>query len=102
MDPKPTKNHGYKFQRIFTDGDFMAAGILVIPANESKPLKPARDNTYVRTRPFILISTYDHADLHQHCLSIFSLPKPGHPMHHRSSQSPLPQNRILNRSRRDV
>lgn len=47
MDPKPTKNHAYKFQRIFTDGDYLAAGVLVIPPNESKPLKPARDNTYV-------------------------------------------------------
>lgn len=47
LDPKPTKNHAYKFQRIFTDGDFMAGGVLVIPPGEAKPLKPARDNTYV-------------------------------------------------------
>jgi centromere protein C len=57
MDPKPTKNHAYKFQRIFTDADFMAAGILVIPANEAKPLKPARDNTYVRGCELVL-ATY--------------------------------------------
>jgi len=47
LDPKPTKNHAYRFQRIFTDGEFMAGGVLVIPPNEAKPLKPARDNTYV-------------------------------------------------------
>ena len=50
LDPKPTKNHAYKFQRIFTDGAFMAGGMLVIPSGEMKPLKPARDNTYV-SRP---------------------------------------------------
>lgn len=47
MAPKATGNHAYKFQRIFTDGDFLAAGVLAIPPGESKPLKPARDNTYV-------------------------------------------------------
>jgi centromere protein C len=40
-------NSTFRFQKIFTDGDFMAGGILEIPVNEKKPLKPARDNTYV-------------------------------------------------------
>lgn len=46
LDPKATK-HGYRFQRVFTDGDFLGAGLLVIPPGEKKPLKPAKDNTYV-------------------------------------------------------
>lgn len=46
LDPKATK-HGYRFQRVFTDGEFMGAGLLIIPPGEKKPLKPAKDNTYV-------------------------------------------------------
>jgi hypothetical protein len=46
LDPKSTR-HGYKFQRIFTDGEFMGGGVLIIPPGEKKPLKPAKDNTYV-------------------------------------------------------
>lgn len=48
QDPKATK-HGYKFQRVFTDGEFLGAGLLIIPPGEKKPLKPAKDNTYVST-----------------------------------------------------
>jgi centromere protein C len=51
LDPKPTKHQGYQFQRIFTDGVFMAGGWLVIPPGCNKPLKPARDNTYVGAKP---------------------------------------------------
>ncbi|KAK9894311.1 hypothetical protein P389DRAFT_105955 [Cystobasidium minutum MCA 4210] len=46
LDPKATK-HGYRFQRVFTDGEFLGAGLLIIPPGEKKPLKPAKDNTYV-------------------------------------------------------
>ena len=48
LDPKATK-HGYRFQRVFTDGEFLGAGLLVIPPGEKKPLKPSKDNTYVST-----------------------------------------------------
>jgi centromere protein C len=51
--PVPSKsgkpNSEYRFQKIFTDGEFMAGGLLEIPVNHKKPLKPARDNTYVRS-----------------------------------------------------
>lgn len=45
---KTAGKQNFRFQKIFTDGDFMAGGILEIPVNEKKPLKPARDNSYVR------------------------------------------------------
>ena len=50
--PRAINNQPYKFQKVFTDGDFMAGGILEIPVNAKKPLKPARDNTYVRLFDF--------------------------------------------------
>lgn len=47
FDPKPTRKAAYLFQRVFLDGEYLAAGLLVLPPYEKKPLKPARDNTYV-------------------------------------------------------
>ena len=44
---KPRGDQTFRFQKIFTEGEFMAGGVLEIPVNEKKPLKPARDNTYV-------------------------------------------------------
>lgn len=44
---KTAGKQSFRFQKVFTDGDFMAGGILEIPVNEKKPLKPARDNSYV-------------------------------------------------------
>ncbi|KAJ7693573.1 Mif2/CENP-C like-domain-containing protein [Mycena rosella] len=35
------------FEKIFGDGDFMAAGLLLIPAKGRKPLKSTKDNTYI-------------------------------------------------------
>jgi len=48
VEPKVVMNSNYKFQKIFGDGDFIAAGQLVIPPGEQKPAKFAKDNTYVR------------------------------------------------------
>ena len=51
---------GYRFEKIFTDGVFMAGGVLEarrrpsaslttqIPVKRSKAPKPSRDNSYVR------------------------------------------------------
>jgi centromere protein C len=52
FDPRPAKVSGpddaWSFEKIFGDGDFMAAGQLVIPARKRKPSKGTKDNTYVR------------------------------------------------------
>lgn len=48
VDPRPTFNSKFSFQKIYTELDYMAAGILQIPAGIEKPPKPARDNSYVR------------------------------------------------------
>lgn len=45
---KEAGKHAYRFQKVFTDGDYVACGLLEIPLNEKKPLKPSKDNTFVR------------------------------------------------------
>lgn len=40
-------NADYAFQKVFTDGEFVAGGVLEIPPGGRKPSKPARDNTYI-------------------------------------------------------
>jgi centromere protein C len=40
--PKAAANNGWYFQKVFGDGEFIAAGQLLIPPKGSK------DNTYVR------------------------------------------------------
>ncbi|KAK4058584.1 mitotic fidelity of chromosome transmission- protein [Microbotryomycetes sp. JL221] len=47
IDPKPTYNNKFAFQKIFTELDYLAGGVLVIPVGAEKPSKPARDNSYV-------------------------------------------------------
>lgn len=54
MDPRPTYNHKFMFQKIFTELDYLAGGILQIPAGAEKPSKPAKDNSYVRPRACLL------------------------------------------------
>lgn len=49
ISTKQAGKHNYRFQKVFTDGDFMACGLLEIPPNEKKPLKPSKDNTFVGT-----------------------------------------------------
>ncbi|KZS92465.1 hypothetical protein SISNIDRAFT_455662 [Sistotremastrum niveocremeum HHB9708] len=46
---KPEKAAGaeYSYQKIFGDGNFMAAGQLEIPPKSAKPAKSTRDNTYI-------------------------------------------------------
>lgn len=47
LTPKPAANADFFFQKIFGDGNFMAAGQLVIPPNGSKPTKSTKDNSFV-------------------------------------------------------
>lgn len=47
VSPKPAQGYEYFFHKIFGDGDFVAAGHLVIPPGAEKPTKPTKDNTYV-------------------------------------------------------
>lgn len=51
IETKPAGKQNYRFQKIFSEGDFLAGGLLEIPVNEKKPLKPARDNSYVSFLP---------------------------------------------------
>lgn len=48
LNPKQPLNASYAFQKVFSDGEFVAGGVLEIPVGGKKPSKPARDNTYVR------------------------------------------------------
>jgi centromere protein C len=45
---KPAENNDFEFQKVFGDGDFIAAGQLLIPPGGKKPSKNTKDNTYVR------------------------------------------------------
>ncbi|KAJ7770942.1 Mif2/CENP-C like-domain-containing protein [Mycena maculata] len=45
--PAPVAGGQWFFEKIFGDGDFMAAGQLVIPAQGRKPAKGTKDNTYI-------------------------------------------------------
>ncbi|TFK63356.1 hypothetical protein BDN72DRAFT_826706 [Pluteus cervinus] len=47
IDPRPIANQEWSFQKIFGDGEFIAAGQLLIPPHVRKPSKGAKDNTYI-------------------------------------------------------
>ncbi|ORY72568.1 Mif2/CENP-C like-domain-containing protein [Leucosporidium creatinivorum] len=47
VDPRPTYNNKFMFQKIYTELDYLAGGILQIPAGAEKPTKPAKDNSYM-------------------------------------------------------
>ena len=47
--PRPAFNQKFSYEKVFGVGDFMAAGVLVIPQGGEKPTKPSKDNNYVRT-----------------------------------------------------
>lgn len=51
IEPKRLSNTAFGFQKVFTELDYLAGGILSIPKGAQKPLKPAKDNSYVR--PFV-------------------------------------------------
>ncbi|KZT09565.1 uncharacterized protein LAESUDRAFT_722528 [Laetiporus sulphureus 93-53] len=45
--PKAAANNDFYFQKIFGEGDFIAAGLLIIPPDKQKPTKGTKDNTFV-------------------------------------------------------
>ncbi|KZT55090.1 hypothetical protein CALCODRAFT_361381 [Calocera cornea HHB12733] len=47
IEPREAANARFKFQKIFGDGEFLAAGMLSIPIGETKPAKSSKDNSYV-------------------------------------------------------
>ncbi|KAJ6622951.1 Mif2/CENP-C like-domain-containing protein [Mycena sp. CBHHK59/15] len=47
FSPVGAANNEWFFQKIFGDGDFMAAGQMVIPPQGRKPSKGTKDNTYI-------------------------------------------------------
>lgn len=44
--PRPAFNQSFAYEKLFGVGDFMAAGVLVIPVDGDKPTKPSKDNSY--------------------------------------------------------
>ena len=48
VNPREAAKGEFLFQKIFGDGDFIAAGQLIIPPGKQKPSKGTKDNTYVR------------------------------------------------------
>lgn len=57
VQPVPVAKGAYRFEKIFSDGDYMAGGILEIPVGSKKPIKPAKDNSYVRPSPLSSLSS---------------------------------------------
>lgn len=47
VDPRPAVNQEFSFQKIFGDGNYMAAGQLIIPPDGEKPSKNTSDNSFV-------------------------------------------------------
>ncbi|KAI0345117.1 hypothetical protein BDW22DRAFT_1353994 [Trametopsis cervina] len=47
VNPKLAANAQFSFQKIFGDGNFMAAGQLIIPPGGTKPTKGTKDNTFI-------------------------------------------------------
>lgn len=48
VKPVAAANSDWFYHKIFGDGEFIAAGQLVIPPKGMKPSKSTKDNTYVR------------------------------------------------------
>lgn len=47
IDPKMVPDEGFKYQKVFGEGRFIAAGYVHIPVGEKKPGKNSKDNAYV-------------------------------------------------------
>ena len=43
VTPKPAANNEFAFQKIFGDGEFIAAGQLLIPVGGKKPSKGTKE-----------------------------------------------------------
>ena len=47
LDPKPVTGSDFKYQKVFGEDQFIAAGVVYIPVGGSKPSKQSKDNSYV-------------------------------------------------------
>ncbi|ORY22701.1 Mif2/CENP-C like-domain-containing protein [Naematelia encephala] len=47
LDPKEVLGSGFKYQKVFGEDQFVAAGVVYIPVGSSKPGKMSKDNSYV-------------------------------------------------------
>ncbi|KAG8893830.1 hypothetical protein FRB99_001679, partial [Tulasnella sp. 403] len=47
LDPKTPPGQEYSFEKVFTDAEFIAGGVLNLPKGARKPPKPSKDNTYI-------------------------------------------------------
>ena len=72
VSPKPSTSGTIMFQKVFTELDYLAGGVLLIPAGTAKPLKASKDNSYVRlyrllsahlAAGLMLIETWDYAQI---------------------------------------
>lgn len=63
LELKPAANNDFQFQKIFGDGNFIAAGQLVIPPKQQKPTKGTKDNTFVSPVTFGFTITHTNLTL---------------------------------------
>jgi hypothetical protein len=47
LEPKMVQGSKFKYQKVFGEGQFIAAGVVYIPVGGNKPGKFSRDNSYV-------------------------------------------------------
>lgn len=47
IKPQPSASKEFQYQKIFGDGDFIAAGYIILPVGGKKPSKGSKDNAYV-------------------------------------------------------
>ncbi|WVQ93620.1 hypothetical protein IAU59_000696 [Kwoniella sp. CBS 9459] len=47
LEPRAVSKGAYQYQKVFGEGQFMAAGVVYIPIGSSKATKPSKDNAYV-------------------------------------------------------
>jgi hypothetical protein len=58
MNPQPAGNGQYFFQKIIQELDYLAGGVLDLAPNGVKDLKPAKDNSYVRSRFSVVVFAF--------------------------------------------
>ncbi|KAG8860183.1 hypothetical protein FRB91_004576 [Serendipita sp. 411] len=61
VEPQWTDKREFRYQRLFTEEKFVAAGEVIIPPHGTKPKKSAKDNTYI----FYLIEGAIHVIVHE-------------------------------------
>lgn len=50
LDPKEVKDGNFKYQKVFGEDQFIAAGVVYVPIGCKKPGKHSKDNSYVRLK----------------------------------------------------